>query len=77
MKRSVEFQVDDVVLLRVSPTEGVVIFNGKLYPRYIGPFKKVALVGKLAYHLELCESMKGVYSVFYDSMPSKYFRGLE
>jgi hypothetical protein len=38
-RRSVEFQVGDEVLLRVSPTKGVVRFNikGKLIPRYIGP----------------------------------------
>lgn len=46
----VEFQVGDEVLLRVSPTKGVVRFNikGKLSPRYTGPFPIVARAGKLA-----------------------------
>jgi hypothetical protein len=47
-KRSnVEFQVGEEVLLRVSPTKGVIRFNikGKLSPRYIGPFMIVARVG--------------------------------
>jgi hypothetical protein len=74
-RRSVEFQVGDEVLLRVSPTKGVVRFNikGKLSPRYIGPLKILAWVGKLAYRLELPESMKGVHNVFYISMLRKYF----
>jgi ribosomal protein L21E len=78
-RRSLEFQVGDEVLLRVSPSKGVVRFNikGKLSPRYIGPFKIVARVGKLAYRLELPESMKGVHNVFYISMLRKYFRDPE
>ncbi|GJR09131.1 putative reverse transcriptase domain-containing protein [Tanacetum coccineum] len=36
------FQVGDKVMLKVSPWKGVVRFGkrGKLYPRYVGPFKK-------------------------------------
>jgi hypothetical protein len=44
-KRSnIEFQVGEEVLLRVSPTKGVIRFNikGKLSPRYIGSFMIVA-----------------------------------
>jgi hypothetical protein len=37
----------------------------------------VARVGKLAYRLELPESMKGVHDVFYVSMLRKYFRDPE
>jgi hypothetical protein len=78
-RRSVEFQVGDEVLLRVWPTKGVVRFNikGKLSPRYIGPFKILARVGKLAYRLELPESMESVHNVFYISMLRKYFRDPE
>src|SRR3954471_9739028 len=73
-KRSnVEFQVGEEVLLRVSPTKGVISFNikGNLSPRYIGPFLILARVGKLAYRLELPESMKGVHNVFHVSMLRK------
>jgi hypothetical protein len=78
-RRSMEFQVGDEVLLRVSATKGVVRFNikGKLSPRYIRPFKILARMGKLAYRLELPESMKGVHNVFYISMLWKYFRDPE
>nr|GEX36531.1 reverse transcriptase domain-containing protein [Tanacetum cinerariifolium] len=41
-RKPLEFQVDDRVMLKVSPWKGVVCFGkrGKLNPRYIGPFKK-------------------------------------
>ncbi|GKD83980.1 hypothetical protein Tco_1350819 [Tanacetum coccineum] len=39
-----EFQVGDRVMLKVLPWKGVVCFGkrGKLYPRYVGPFKVLA-----------------------------------
>nr|GEX31240.1 putative reverse transcriptase domain-containing protein [Tanacetum cinerariifolium] len=41
-RKPMEFQVEDNVMLKVSPWKGVVRFGkrGKLDPRYIGPFKK-------------------------------------
>lgn len=64
-RRDLEFEEGDEVLLRVSPTKGVVRFGtkGKLSPRYIGPFLVKERVGKLAYRLELPESMRGVHDV--------------
>nr|GFC15027.1 putative reverse transcriptase domain-containing protein [Tanacetum cinerariifolium] len=40
--KPMDFQVGDRVMLKVSPWKGVVRFGkqGKLNPRYIGPFKK-------------------------------------
>ncbi len=74
-----EFKVGDQVLLKVSPTKGVVRFGmkGKLKPRYIGPFSIVERVGILAYRLELLEPMKGVHDVFHISMLRKYLRDPE
>jgi hypothetical protein len=73
-RRDLEFAVGDQVLLKVSPTKGVVRFGatGKLSPRYIGPFMIIARVGSLPYRLQLPESMKGVHNVFHVSMLRKY-----
>ncbi|GKC54820.1 putative reverse transcriptase domain-containing protein [Tanacetum coccineum] len=40
-RKPLEFQVGDRVMLKVSPRKGVIRFGkqGKLNPRYIGPFK--------------------------------------
>jgi hypothetical protein len=71
--------VGDQVLLKLSPTKGIVHFGatGKLSPRYIGPFVIIARVGCLAYHLQLHDSMKGVRNVFHVSMLRKYLLDLE
>ncbi|KAK1424442.1 hypothetical protein QVD17_19772 [Tagetes erecta] len=68
-RRPLEFKVGDHVMLKVSPWKGVVRFikRGKLAPRYIGPFKIVARVGKVAYKLELPETLKGVHDTFHVS----------
>ena len=78
-RRDLEFGEGDEVLLRVSPTKVVVRFGtkGKLSPRFIGPFKIKERVGKLAYRLELPESMRGIYDVFHVSMLRKYLRDPE
>jgi hypothetical protein len=71
-RRDLEFAVGDQVLLRVSPTKGVVWFgvSGKLSPRYIGPFTILARVGSLAYRLQLA----GVHPIFHVSMLRKFLR---
>jgi len=68
-RKPLEFRVGDRVLLKVSPWKGVVRFGkqGKLSPRYIGPYKIIARVGPVAYRLQLPREMSGVHNVFHVS----------
>ena len=46
--------------------------QGKLVPRYIGPFEVLERVGTVAYRLALPPSLLGVHEVFHVSMLRKY-----
>ena len=67
-------EVEDRVLLKLSPWKGVVRFGkrGKLSPRYIGPFEIVERIGPVAYILDLPEELPRVHNVFHISMLRKY-----
>ncbi|WVZ53893.1 hypothetical protein U9M48_004780, partial [Paspalum notatum var. saurae] len=68
-RRDLSFKVDDHVYLKVSLMRGIRIINmnGKLVPRYIGPFKILERKGEIAYRLELPPSLSGVHDVFHVS----------
>ncbi|KAJ0788379.1 putative nucleotidyltransferase, Ribonuclease H [Helianthus annuus] len=68
-RKPMEFETGDNVLLKVSPWEGVVRFGkkGKLAPRYVGPFKILERIGKVAYRLDLPEGLSNVHPVFHVS----------
>ncbi|GJR70105.1 putative reverse transcriptase domain-containing protein [Tanacetum coccineum] len=68
-RNPLEFQVGDMVMLKVSPWKEVIRFGkrGKLNPRYIGPFKILAKVGTVAYRLELPYQLSHVHSTFHVS----------
>jgi hypothetical protein len=75
-RRNLEFAMGDKVLLKVSPTKGIVHFGikGKRSRRYIGPYLISTRVGSLGYHIQLPESLAGVHPVFHVSMLRKYIR---
>ncbi|GJS17904.1 putative reverse transcriptase domain-containing protein, partial [Tanacetum coccineum] len=68
-RKPFEFQVGDRVMLKVSPSKGVIRFGkrGKLNQMYIGPFKVLAKVGTIAYRLELPQQLSKVHSIFHVS----------
>nr|GFC48019.1 putative reverse transcriptase domain-containing protein [Tanacetum cinerariifolium] len=68
-RKPMEFQVEDKVMLKVLPWKGVVRFGqrGKLNLRYVGPFKVLEEIEKVAYKLELPEELSRVHNTFHVS----------
>jgi hypothetical protein len=64
------------VYLKVSPMRGLRHFKvqGKLAPRFIGPFKILEKRGEVAYQLELLSSLSDVQHVFHVSQLKKCLR---
>nr|GFC44095.1 putative reverse transcriptase domain-containing protein [Tanacetum cinerariifolium] len=67
--KPMEFQVGDKVMLKVSPWKGVVRFGkqGKLNPRFVGPFKVLERVRDVAYKLDLLQELSRVHNTFHVS----------
>ncbi|GKA55986.1 hypothetical protein Tco_0755058 [Tanacetum coccineum] len=66
-RKSLEFEVEDRVLLKVTPWKGVVRFGkkGKLAPRYVGPFEILERIDLVAYRLRLPEELNSVHDTFH------------
>ncbi|GJW65189.1 putative nucleotidyltransferase, ribonuclease H [Tanacetum coccineum] len=73
-RRALEFQPGEHVFLKVSPTRGVRRFgiNGKLSPRFIGPFEILDRVGEVSYRLALPPQLSHVHNVFHVSLLRGY-----
>ena len=73
-RKDLAFQVGEHVFLKVSPTKGVIRFGkqGKLQPRFIGPFEILNQVGDVAYRLALPPSMVAIHPMFHVSILCKY-----
>ncbi|GJY82142.1 putative reverse transcriptase domain-containing protein [Tanacetum coccineum] len=74
ISKPLEFELGDMVLLKVSSWKGAMRFgkHRNLSPRYNGPFKNLARVGPVAYTLELPEELKGIHSTFHVSNLKKF-----
>ncbi|GKE33614.1 putative reverse transcriptase domain-containing protein [Tanacetum coccineum] len=74
-RKLMEFQVGDKFLLKVSPLKGVVHFGkqGKLNPRYVGPFKVLEQVGSFSYKLEPPQELSRVHNTFHVSNLKKCY----
>ncbi|GKB80670.1 putative reverse transcriptase domain-containing protein [Tanacetum coccineum] len=74
-RKPMEFQVGDKVMLKVSPWKRVVHFGkqGKLNPRYVGPFKVLEKVRAVAYKLELPQELSRVHNTFHVSNLKKCY----
>lgn len=61
-----EFEVEDMVFLKVSPMKGVVWFGkkGKLSPWYVGPYEILWKVGNVSYKLELPSILSLVHPIY-------------
>ena len=58
-----------MVLLKVSPWKGVIHFKkqGKMCPRYIGLFRFLARVARVAYRLDLLAELSRIHCTFHVS----------
>nr|GEW23101.1 hypothetical protein [Tanacetum cinerariifolium] len=67
--KPLEFEVGDMIQLKVSPWNGDVRFGKrkKLSPHYTGSFKILARVTPVAYTFEFPEELKGIHSTFHVS----------
>nr|GEW63773.1 putative reverse transcriptase domain-containing protein [Tanacetum cinerariifolium] len=74
-RKPMEFEIGDRVMLKVSPWKEVVRFGkrGKLNLIYVGPFKVLAKVGKVAYRLELPQELSRVHHTFHVSNLKKCY----
>ena len=72
-RRPLQFQVGDNVYLKVSPMRGVHRFSvqGKLAPRYVGPYKILARCGSVTYRIQLLDILSAEHNVFHVSQLKK------
>ena len=65
-QKDLKFSIRDQVFVKVSPMKCVIRFgkSGKLALRFIGPFRVVERIGKLAYRVELPIRLSCIHNIF-------------
>ncbi|TYK19165.1 ty3-gypsy retrotransposon protein [Cucumis melo var. makuwa] len=73
-RKDLEFELGDMIFLKVAPMKGVPRFEkkGKLSPCFVGPFEILERIGPVAYRLALPPSLSTVHDVFHVSMLRRY-----
>ena len=73
-RRDLQFKVGNRVFLKVSPWKGIFRFGrrGKLRSKYIGSYEIIAIVGPVAYRLDIPPELSKAHNVFHVSMLRKY-----
>ena len=73
-RKDIRYEIGEKMFLKVSPWKKVMRFgkNGKLSPRFIGPYEVIEKVGPVAYRLALPQELEKIHSVFHVSMLRRY-----
>ncbi|KAL4011099.1 hypothetical protein IC575_028146 [Cucumis melo] len=73
-RKDLEFEVGDMVFVKVATMKGVLRFEkkGKLSSRFVGLFEILERIGLVAYRLALPPSLSAVHDVFHVSMLRRY-----
>ena len=73
-RKAIRYKISEKVFLKVSPLKKVMRFgkNGKLSPRFIGPYEVIEKVGLVAYRLTLPPDLEKIHNVFHVSMLRRY-----
>ena len=72
-RRDLQFEIGDRVFLKISPWKGILRFGrqGKLSPRFIGPYEIMRKVGLVAYRLKLPPELSRIHDTFHVLMLRK------
>ena len=73
-RKDIRYEIGEKVFLKVSPWKKVMRFgeNGKLSPRFVGPYEVIEKVGPVAYRLALPPDLEKIHNVFHVSVLRRY-----
>ena len=73
-RKDIRYEIGEKVFFKGSLWKNVMRFgkNGKLNPRFIGPYEVIEKVGPVAYRLALPPDLEKIHNVFHVSMLRRY-----